>query len=156
MTNNILKTQNKEWGFWGTTNINYSEKTTEKRWNDAFEILMQLSGKSAEDIREFLDSREGRHLADSCINIKNIKQAILEQYFKWIDKTLFEDKKYRIKIEKDRTLFGTLILNQITKQEDVVLYTYKHPNRIYKNYAKCINNNEETYDIQMDYITTLE
>ena len=31
MTNEILKTQNEEWGFWGTTLNNYNEKKTEKR-----------------------------------------------------------------------------------------------------------------------------
>lgn len=57
MTNEILETQNEGWGFWGTTLNNYSKKQTQKRWNDAFETLLELSGVESEKIREFLDDR---------------------------------------------------------------------------------------------------
>ena len=40
MTKKILKTQNKEWGFWGTTAQHYTNKETQQRWNDAFETLL--------------------------------------------------------------------------------------------------------------------
>lgn len=50
MTNKkILETQNKEWGFWGTTSNNYSKKLTQQRWNDAFETLLGLSGAKPEE-----------------------------------------------------------------------------------------------------------
>lgn len=156
MTKQILKTQNTKWGFWGTTNMNYSDEETKKRWNNVFGILLDLSGLEPEKIREFLDDRMGRYLADACDQEKNVKQKVKELYFQWIDKTLFEDKKNTIKIEKDRTLFGTLVLNEITHTEDIILYTYKHPNRIYNDYAKCINKNEGIYDIQMDWISPIE
>ncbi len=154
MTNKqILETKNKEYGFWGTTLNNYNQNQTQNRWNEAFEILMQLSGKSAEDIREFLDGRSGRHLADYCINNKNVKQVILEQYFKWIDKTLFEDEdKKGFKMSKNKFLFGTMVLNKITNEKDILIYTYKNPNRINKEYAVCIDINENKYTIGLDYI----
>ena len=42
MAKKILKTQNKEWGFWGTTAQHYTNKETQQRWNDAFETLLLL------------------------------------------------------------------------------------------------------------------
>lgn len=92
MTNNeILETQNKEWGFWGTTAINYTEKQTQKRWHDAFETLLKLSGAKPEQVRKLLDSRYGRYFADSCVNKKDVKQLAKKCYFEWLDKILFED-----------------------------------------------------------------
>ena len=51
MTNKILETQNEEHGFWGTTAIHYNQKQTQKRWNEVFETLLELSGAEPEKIR---------------------------------------------------------------------------------------------------------
>lgn len=96
MAKKILKTQNKEYGFWGTTELHYSNKETQDRWNDAFEILVQLSGKSPESIREYLDSRSGRHLADECYG-NDVKATILSNYYKYYEKDLFGDRTKIIK-----------------------------------------------------------
>lgn len=157
MTSKILKTQNEEWGFWGTTLNNYNEKKTQKRWNEAFEILLTLSGKSSEEIREYLDSRSGRHLANSCNEGKDVQKTILENYYKWIDKDLFEEEdKKDYKIEKNRMLFGTKVKNEITGSEDILLYTYENPRRINKKYSVCIDKFENKYTIGMNYISPIE
>ena len=49
-----------------------------------------------------------------------------------------------------------LIENTITGSVDVILYTFKKDNRVHKDYAKCINRNEEIYEIGMNYITPIE
>lgn len=155
MTNKtVLETQNNEYGFWGTTLINYTPEETAKRWEEAFETLLLLSGKDAESIREYLDDRSGRHLADTCYG-KEVKDTILKNYYNWCEKDLFGDKHKLIKL-KDRTMFGTLVLNHITGNKDVLLYTYKNPDRVYKEYATCIDINEKVYDIGMAYISPIE
>lgn len=154
MTNQILETKNKQYGFWGATQLNYSLKNTKDRWNKAFELLSNLSGKDAEDIRTFLDSRSGRHLADVCYK-NSVEEIIMAEYFKWVEKDLFEDNKI-IKSDKDNTLFGTLVLNELTGRKNILLYTYKNNNRVYKDYATCIDKNEKIYDIRMDFLTPIE
>ena len=72
MTKKILETQNNEHGFWGTTELHYSNKETQQRWNDAFETLLELSGAKPMQIRELLDARIGRHFADQCYGEKDV------------------------------------------------------------------------------------
>lgn len=147
-----IKTNNTEYGFYGTTSINYNEKETLQRWNEAVKTLIELSGKTKEEIRDFLDGRFGRYLADECID-NNVREIILKNYFKWIDKDLHKNNRI---INIDKTLFGTQIENAITGSVDVILYTFKKDNRVHKDYAKCINRNEEIYEIGMNYITPIE
>ncbi len=156
MENKILKTKNETYGFWGTTAVNYNKRGTEMRWKDAFETLMELSGKPAEDIREFLDSRVGRQLADQCYQ-RDVRKTILDKYYAYYEKQLFEEEdKKRIEIKKDRTGFGTLVLNTLTNSKDILLYTYKNQNRINQDYAVCIDAYENKYTIGMNYITPAE
>ncbi len=156
MTTKILKTENEMYGFWGTTAIHYKKQKVQERWNEAFITLKNLSGKSDEEIRICLDSRMGRHIADDCIDA-DVKDTILQNYFKCYEKILFEEEdKQKFVIEKDTTLFGTRVINNISGMEDIVLYTYKNPNRIYQNYAVCIDRKENKYTIRMDYITPIE
>lgn len=158
MTKKILKTQNKEYGFWGTMATRYPESEVQQKWDEAFELLEDLSGKSAEDIRDFLDSRSGRKLADCCIDsTEKTQRAILLIYYKWVEKELFEeeDKKGSI-IEKDRTMFGTTVLNLLTGNKDILLYTYTNSNRPNKQYAKCIDKFENKYTIGMNYVSPVE
>lgn len=77
----ILKSKNKERGFYGTTKLDYSEKETNRRWTQAFRILAQLSNLSSSIIRRYLDSREGRHLATACIN-NDLAKVILDKWEK--------------------------------------------------------------------------
>lgn len=158
MTKKILETQNKEHGFWGTTALNYSNKETQQRWEDAFQTLLELSGATPEEVRELLDSRYGRHFADQCVDEKDIKQITQQCYFGWLDKVLFEDETSRkpLETEKNSVLFGTNVYNRIYDRVDVVLYTYKNKNRIHEDYALCITKNLKQYRVGMDYIKPVD
>lgn len=158
MVNEILETQNREWGFWGTTSNNYSKKQTLQRWNDAFETLLELSGAEPEKIRELLDDRTGRHFADACVDSKDVKQTTRECYFEWLAKELFEDatSKKPLETEINKILFGTRVYNTIHDRVEIVLYTYKNENRIHKDYALCLDANQKKHRIGMDYIKPIE
>ena len=83
----VLETKNESWGFYGTTKMEYTESQTNKRWQEAFTTLIKLSNLQPEVIRRFLDSKYGRHLADSCYNA-DIPDTIKDQW-KWIKKEIF-------------------------------------------------------------------
>lgn len=158
MAKKILETQNKEDGFWGTTELHYSNKETQQRWNDAFETLLELSGAKPMQIRELLDARMGRHFADQCYGEKDVKQITKECYFNWLDKALFDDANSSkpLETEKNSMLFGTNVYNTIYNRVDILLYTYKNKNRINEDYAVCINKDLKQYRIGMDYISPVE
>lgn len=61
-------TANKEWGFWGTSIHNgYDPELT---WNTASHFLAKHFDLTAEQARDVLDARFGRHLADDLSFIK--------------------------------------------------------------------------------------
>jgi hypothetical protein len=82
----ILPTENEKWGFYGTR-VSDSPKTAEKNWNTASTLLVKLSGKSPEIVRDFLDSKYGRWLADECHN-SDLVEAINKAYNREYRKTL--------------------------------------------------------------------
>ena len=96
METEVLESHNQEQGFWETTRLDYEEEETQKRWNLAFETLTLLSGKEAEEIRESLDSRIGRHIADNCFD-NNVKQVIMQNYYAWYEAHLFSDSGIQLK-----------------------------------------------------------
>ena len=60
----VLESQNKKFGFYGTNAVR-SRKKAEVEWSAAFQWVAEaMPTWAAEDIRDFLDSRCGRHLAD--------------------------------------------------------------------------------------------
>lgn len=67
-----LKTQNPEWGFFGT--IERAGESPETAWALAFEAIQDVTGAhdktcyGPEGVRDFLDSRDGRHFADELSN----------------------------------------------------------------------------------------
>ena len=150
METEILESQNLEHGFWGTTRLDYEESETQKRWNIAFETLALLSGKPTEEIREFLDGRMGKHIADDCFD-KDVKQVIMRNYYSWYEAHLSGDSGQYI-AKKDKSSFATKVFNQITREMDILLYTYKNPCRIYQHYAMCINPDAKIYYIGLQYI----
>lgn len=76
-TNNIPAAQNTDWGFWGT--IENGERDTQAEWNKAFTFIKGLNPMvggvkvTDEEIRGFLDSKGGRHLADGVIDTGSIE-----------------------------------------------------------------------------------
>ena len=70
MTTTILPTRNTDWGFWGTIarieTIPAADPT--KAWEIASRRIAETTNASPEGVREFLDSRHGRHFADDVAN----------------------------------------------------------------------------------------
>ena len=66
MTTTILETQNTEWGFWGTISRieNHPAADPAKAWDIASHRIAEVTTASPEGVRDFLDSRHGRHFAD--------------------------------------------------------------------------------------------
>lgn len=156
MTNKTLESQNKEYGFYGTINLHYSEEKTNKKWADAFKTLSELSGKKAEEIRDYLDSRSGRKLADCIIDSKyDLRVTVIKEYYRWVDNDLHDDVYNKI-IAKNSTLFGALAYDKLNKKQVVLLYTITKPERINPNYAMVIDSCENKYLIGMDFITSVE
>ena len=65
MTTSILPTRNTEWGFFGTLALDADAKAA---WPLAMAAIAQATGGDAEAVRDFLDSRQGRHFADDVGN----------------------------------------------------------------------------------------
>jgi len=65
MTMAILPTNNQAWGFWGTigSHADQSEALTL-----AMTAIGTVTGCAPESVRDFLDSRHGRHFADDVAN----------------------------------------------------------------------------------------
>jgi hypothetical protein len=67
-----LKTQNPTWGFFGT--IERAGESAETAWELAFTAIQDATGAhdgnayGPEGVRDFLDSRDGRHFADEVAN----------------------------------------------------------------------------------------
>lgn len=100
--NETLKTKNERLGFFGTINLYYqSSKQAEKSWTSAFITLMELSNLQPKVIRRFLDSKAGRHLADTCIDSKTtVAETIKKEWQKKYFKIEVFHKTYKIDDEK--------------------------------------------------------
>lgn len=73
----ILESQNKEHGFFGTTAV-HCRRTVDAKWETAFSwVAAAMPSWSPENIRDFLDGRPGRHLADELHCRGNI--ALIDQ-----------------------------------------------------------------------------
>jgi hypothetical protein len=62
MTNTTLRTANPDWGFWGTSVRNGYDAAL--AWEAASDALATAFDLTPAEIRDLLDSRFGRHLAD--------------------------------------------------------------------------------------------
>jgi hypothetical protein len=65
MTNSTLSTANEAWGFYGTARGLTDADTA---WAIAFSAVLAATEGTAEGVRDFLDSRHGRHFADDVHN----------------------------------------------------------------------------------------
>ena len=89
MTNatQTLATQNLDWGFWGTM-----QEHATAAWPIASTAIATATGCEPEQVRAFLDSRHGRHLADDVQNAlyvgATLKDAIDQATAKWMGWTI--------------------------------------------------------------------
>ena len=66
MTTTILPTRNTDWGFWGSIAHSHYDLATDAAaaWEIASRRIAETTEASPEGVRDFLDSRHGRHFAD--------------------------------------------------------------------------------------------
>ena len=89
MTTTILPTRNEAWGFWGTMArvTNDIAADPRKAWPAAFVAISDATDATPEGVRDFLDSRHGRHFADSVVDELNrgdtLKEAIAAATARW-------------------------------------------------------------------------
>ena len=67
MTTTILPSGNPDWGYWGTLSRIENDPAADpaKAWEIASRRIAEVTTASPEGVRDFLDSRHGRHFADS-------------------------------------------------------------------------------------------
>jgi len=68
MTTTILPTRNEDWGFWGTITRAGNEHDAGAAWRLAFQAIAAETDAGPQGVRDFLDSRQGRHFADNVAN----------------------------------------------------------------------------------------
>jgi len=66
MTTTILPTRNETWGFYGAMQLGGADPM--QSWNAASAMIAAETDASAEGVRDFLDSRHGRHFADDVLS----------------------------------------------------------------------------------------
>lgn len=96
----ILETENKDWGFWGTgKNYLKRKKDITKLWNETAKLIQKNSGLTPEETQKLMDSRWGRHTADSYMeeistNVETFiktadrrltKERLIEDYRHYVD-----------------------------------------------------------------------
>lgn len=91
----ILKTQNKTWGFWGTAS-NHIEHKKEMQafWDKAAEII-QSKGLTPQQTLGLMDSRWGRHIADEFAEELSTNLETFASVFKRQMSTIRLIKEYR-------------------------------------------------------------
>ena len=87
MTTTILPTRNEAWGFFGTMQ-HRPAPTRCRAWNAASAMIAAETDASPEGVRDFLDSRHGRHFADDvaselCEGRARSKEAIEAAVARW-------------------------------------------------------------------------
>lgn len=96
-TAHIPATQNDAWGFFGTMN-----EHAEVAWPIAMAAISDATCQPLESVRVFLDSRHGRHFADSVLNQMhhgaNLDAAIADATQEWMGWTIgrITSKEYGI------------------------------------------------------------
>ena len=86
-TNHIPTTRNEGWGFNGAMN-----EHAEAAWPLAMTAVASATGESLDTVRVFLDSRFGRHYADSVLDAfddsRSLTDAIAAATSKWMAWTI--------------------------------------------------------------------
>ena len=88
MTNSTLPTANEAWGFYGTSGGFTDAKVA---WPIAFQAISKAAGGNAKGVRDFLDSRHGRHFADyvgssmySGVALSDAIEIAVNLWMKWV------------------------------------------------------------------------
>jgi hypothetical protein len=87
MATTILPTRNEAWGFFGTMQLAGADPM--QSWNAASAMIAAETDASAEGVRDFLDSRHGRHFADDVLSelastgAEHLEEAIEAAVARW-------------------------------------------------------------------------
>ena len=89
MNNAILPTRNEAWGFFGTmASLEHELADAAEAWTLASRAIAANTGAAPEGVRDFLDSRYGRHFADEVANAlaqgASLEQAIDAAVDRWM------------------------------------------------------------------------
>jgi hypothetical protein len=66
MTTTTLPSANQDWGFFGT--MQHGGADPMQSWNAASAMIAAATEATPEGVRDFLDSRHGRHFADDVLS----------------------------------------------------------------------------------------
>ena len=89
----ILESQNKEHGFYGTAAL-HGRREVNAKWETAFSwVAGVMPSWSPENIRDFLDGRPGRHLADELYDCGNIARINPSDWLRSMYEFALEDRK---------------------------------------------------------------
>lgn len=85
----VLPTNNEAWGFFGSIRHHADPA---KAWLAAFKAIAAATGCADEGVRDFLDSRHGRHFADDVANGlfegRSLPEAIEAAVNRWMNWTI--------------------------------------------------------------------
>ena len=107
----ILPTQNKSWGFWGTCSNLVNKQQTQAAWNGAFTIIQENAGFTPLETLALLDSRWGRHMADEfaeeisadcfekAFKCKMTKERLYRDYNYYVDSNAYKPTKQGFRYE---------------------------------------------------------
>jgi hypothetical protein len=101
MTTPTLPTANEAWGFYGTTS---GFTDADAAWAIAFPAVLAATEGTAEGVRDFLDSRHGRHFADDVHNGVHagldLTAAVEAAITRWMDWTINRETAREISMPK--------------------------------------------------------
>ena len=98
-TGKIPPSENQTWGFHGTL---AHHADSDAAWSLAMAAIADATGCALDEVRAFLDSRDGRHFADDVANAllehKSLADAIAAATTKWMGWTIgsAEERDYGI------------------------------------------------------------
>ena len=96
----IIETENKEWGFWGTAkNCLLYKRDMPKLWKETSILLQKNAGLTPKQAQDLMDSRWGRHFVDRyCEELRTNVQTFIET----VDRVITSDrivKDYRYYVD---------------------------------------------------------
>lgn len=112
MTTPTLPTANEAWGFYGTAS---GFTDPDAAWAIAFPAILAATEGTAEGVRDFLDSRHGRHFADDVHSGAHagldLTSAIEAAITRWMGWTLDRQTAREIAMPKGLPYLKGFVLN---------------------------------------------